>query len=144
MENVSDLVGIIVDLNDYVVGADKGGEVNMFDDFDIDYNQYKYLIETRISGALIKIKSALIVRWTAGSNVLLADPTAPTINAATNVVTIPTMSNVVYKNGSGTTLTAGAQTALTSGQTLKVKAFAATGYYFENDAADEWTFKYTS
>ena len=53
------LIGIIVNLADYNVGADKGGEINMFDDFDIDYNQYKYLIETRISGALIKPFSAL-------------------------------------------------------------------------------------
>lgn len=56
-----DLVGIIVNLADYNVGADKGGAVEMFDDFDIDYNQYKYLIETRCSGALIKPFSAMTV-----------------------------------------------------------------------------------
>ena len=55
------LVGIIVNLTDYNVGADKGGEKNLFDDFDIDYNQYKYLIETRRSGALIKPYSAMTV-----------------------------------------------------------------------------------
>ena len=55
------LIGLIVNLADYNVGADKGGEINMFDDFDIDYNQYKYLIETRISGALIKPFSALTI-----------------------------------------------------------------------------------
>ena len=55
------LVGIIVNLNDYNVGADKGGAVNMFDDFDIDYNQQKYLIETRCSGALIKPYSAIAI-----------------------------------------------------------------------------------
>ena len=54
-----DLIGIIVNLADYNVGADKGGAVNMFDDFDIDYNQQKYLIETRCSGALIKPYSAI-------------------------------------------------------------------------------------
>ena len=54
-----ELVGIIVNLNDYNVGADKGGAVNMFDDFDIDYNQQKYLIETRCSGALTKPYSAI-------------------------------------------------------------------------------------
>ena len=59
-----DLVGIIVNLTDYNVGADKGGAVSMFDDFDIDYNQYKYLIETRISGALIKPFSALVIEYT--------------------------------------------------------------------------------
>lgn len=54
-----DLIGIIVNLADYNVGADKGGAVNMFDDFDIDYNQQKYLIETRCSGALVKPYSAI-------------------------------------------------------------------------------------
>ena len=53
------LMGIIVNLSDYNVGADKGGAINMFDDFDIDYNQQKYLIETRCSGALIKPYSAI-------------------------------------------------------------------------------------
>lgn len=53
------LAGIIVNLADYNVGADKGGAVNMFEDFDIDYNQQKYLIETRCSGALIKPYSAI-------------------------------------------------------------------------------------
>lgn len=55
------LLGIVVNMADYNVGADKGGEVNMFDDFDIDYNQQKYLIETRISGALTKPFSALTI-----------------------------------------------------------------------------------
>lgn len=55
------LDGIIINLSDYAVGSDKGGQVSMFDDFDIDYNQQKYLIETRISGALIKPKSAIIL-----------------------------------------------------------------------------------
>ena len=59
--NDKDLLGIIVNLADYNVGADKGGEVNMFDDFDIDFNQYKYLIETRCSGALIKPYSAIVI-----------------------------------------------------------------------------------
>lgn len=56
-----DLVGIMVNLADYVVGADKGGSVSMFDDFDIDYNQYKYLLETRCSGTLVLPKSALVI-----------------------------------------------------------------------------------
>ncbi len=55
------ILGIVVNLKDYTIGADRGGQVSMFDDFDIDYNQYKYLIETRISGALTKPKSALII-----------------------------------------------------------------------------------
>ena len=52
-------VGVALDLDDYNVGADKGGAVNMFDDFDLDYNQQKYLIETRCSGALVKPYSAI-------------------------------------------------------------------------------------
>ena len=66
MDNITDetrgkLEGIILNLNDYNIGADKGGAVNMFDDFDIDYNQMKYLIETRCSGALTKPFSAMAI-----------------------------------------------------------------------------------
>lgn len=59
-KDVYTLQGIIVNLADYTVGADKGGAVALFDDFDIDYNQYKYLIETRCSGALTVPKSAIV------------------------------------------------------------------------------------
>ena len=60
-----DLFGIIVNLSDYTVGADKGGAVSMFDDFDIDFNAMKYLIETRGSGALTTPYSAIAVEWAA-------------------------------------------------------------------------------
>lgn len=64
-----DLIGIIVNLTDYNVGADKGGAIDVFDDFDINFNQYSYLIETRCSGALIKPYSALtILKTTAGAS----------------------------------------------------------------------------
>lgn len=56
-----ELVGIVVNLADYCVGADRGGAINWFDDFDIDFNQNKYLIETRCSGALIKPKSCIVL-----------------------------------------------------------------------------------
>lgn len=59
MERYTAVYGIIVNMNDYTAGADKGGSVNMFDDFDIDYNQMKYLIETRMSGALTVPYSAI-------------------------------------------------------------------------------------
>lgn len=73
MENLSrvsgsdtlNLMGLIVNPADYNVGADKGGAVNMFDDFDIDYNQQKYLIETRCSGALTKPYSAIALEYKA-------------------------------------------------------------------------------
>ena len=54
------LEGIAVNLRDYTVGADKGGSVSFFEDFDLDYNKHEYLIETRISGALTQPKSALV------------------------------------------------------------------------------------
>ena len=68
MEGVTDtegnaLAGIIVNLADYQIGADKGGAINMFEDFDIDYNQQKYLIETRCSGALTKPHSAIALTF---------------------------------------------------------------------------------
>lgn len=55
------LIGVIVNVADYNIGADKGGEINSFDDFDIDFNQMKYLMETRISGALIKPFAAMTI-----------------------------------------------------------------------------------
>ena len=84
MENLTDkdsknVYGIIVNLADYNVGADKGGAVNMFDDFDIDYNQQKYLIETRCSGALIKPFSAIVLR--SGSETKSEEPGLPAAKA---------------------------------------------------------------
>jgi len=140
MEDEDNIVGILVNLNDYVVGTDKGGEITRFDDFDIDYNQYKYLMETRLSGALTKIKSAQVIRKTAAANVLVA-PDKPTFVSSTGVVTIPAKTGVVYKDGSGATLTAGAQPALAAGESMVVNAEPAAGYYFATNAADSWTFK---
>lgn len=64
-----ELIGIVVNMADYKIGADKGGEINMFDDFDIDYNQYKYLIETRISGTLVSPKTAIVITKKAAGGV---------------------------------------------------------------------------
>lgn len=60
-EKVYEFGGLLVNLVDYNIGTDKGGELNMFDDFDIDYNQYKYLMEGRCSGALVKPRSAVAI-----------------------------------------------------------------------------------
>ena len=76
--NTLELAGIIVNLSDYNIGADKGGAVNMFDDFDIDYNAQKYLIETRCSGALIRPYSAIVIELSHGA-VLSAAPKTGTI-----------------------------------------------------------------
>jgi hypothetical protein len=140
MENEPDLVGIIVNLKDYTIGADKGGDVNFFDDFDIDYNQYKYLLETRVSGALTRIRSAMVIRKSAAGGTL-ATPTAPTFNDTTGVVTIPTTAGVAYKNNdTGATLVAGAQAPLAVGASLRVLAEPTGNYYFASNQDDEWTF----
>lgn len=142
MEPMTDLVGIMVNLRDYNVGTDRGGEVNFFDDFDIDYNQYKYLGETRMSGALTRIKSALIIRKVDSGDDLVA-PEAPTFNNVTGVITIPTVTGVTYKadSAAGATLSAGAQTALAPGATKTVVAVPNSGFYFATSENDEWNFK---
>jgi len=141
MEDETDLFGIIVNLSDYTVGTDRGGETTFFDFFDIDYNQYKYLYEGRASGALTKIRSALVVHLESSSDTLVDPITEPTFVESTGVVTIPTQTGVVYKNAdTSATLTAGAQTALAAGDTLNVIAVPASGYYFESDQQDQWSF----
>jgi phage head maturation protease len=141
MESVPNLIGIIVNMADYAIGADRGGELTMFDDFDIDYNQMKYLIEARLSGGLAVVKSALVVRKVAAAAVLVS-PVAPTFVPATGVVTIPTVTGVTYKNETtNANLTAGAQTALAAGATLKVIAVpASASYYFETNETDQFEF----
>ena len=66
--NNKKLAAIIVDLRDYNIGADKGGEVNFFDDFDLDYNRERYLIESRFSGALVKPYSAIVIELTTSNS----------------------------------------------------------------------------
>jgi hypothetical protein len=133
-----DLLGVLVNLADYTVGADRGGNVSMFDDFDIDYNQYKYLIETRMSGALTKFKSAQAYVRSAGT---LVTPSVPTFAPTTGVLTVPSQTGVVYTNDdTGTTLTAGPQTAIAAGTSVTVNAEPANGYYFPHNTDTDWTF----
>ena len=143
MEEQPDLVGIMVNLQDYTIGADRGGDIALFDDFDIDYNQYKWLIETRCSGALTKPKAALVVRRTADNSVL-AIPVEPTWNEADHQVTVATTTGVVYKNqANGAILSSGTPVTLADGQTLTVIAVpASSAYYFESNRVDEFTFDY--
>ena len=140
-EEVTEIVGIIVNLQDYNVGADKGGQVSLFDDFDIDYNKLKYLIETRISGALVKLKSALVIRKVASTAALVV-PVAPTFED--NEVTVATTTGVTYKNKlTGTTLTTASPVELGVDESLTVIAVpASASYYFATSADDEWTFTY--
>lgn len=143
MEEERDLVAIIVNPIDYVVGATRGGEINMFDDFDIDYNQHKYLIETRCCGALTKLKSAMCVRKTVGTNVL-ATPDAPTFDAIDGELTINDVTGVVYKrtDTNATVTNGGSPYTLTDGQTITIQATPATGYYFASSEEDSWTYTY--
>lgn len=136
MEDNPDIVGIIVNLADYTIGADKGGEVNMFDDFDIDYNQQKYLIETRISGALTKPKSAVVIKRTVGT---VVTPVSPSYNGVTHVITIPTVAGVVYSID-GETVTGDVEIS----ETTDVEARPASNYSFPANTGRDWTFVYTA
>ncbi|UVK59304.1 major capsid and protease fusion protein [Gordonia phage Pherobrine] len=136
-----DTIGIMVNLQDYTIGADKGGDVALFDDFDIDYNQYKYLIETRISGALVKAKSALVVKAVAGDSTMVR-PTAPQWDDTEKTVTVPTITGVTYKNKlTNATLTTASPVELTPDEELTVIAVpASSSYYIASSAEDEWMF----
>jgi hypothetical protein len=140
MESEADLIGIIVNLSDYTIGADKGGDVNFFDDFDIDYNQYKYLLETRVSGALTRIRSAMVIKR-AGAGANLATPEKPDFDGTT--VIVKTTAGVTYKNeDTGQTLTTNSPVVLAPGEVLNVKAYpASSANYFGSNQDDEWTFE---
>lgn len=137
-----DILGIMVNLQDYTIGADKGGDVALFDDFDIDYNQYKYLIETRISGALVKAKSALVVKAVSGSATQVT-PVAPTWDEDDKTVTVATTTGVTYKNKlTNVTLTTAAPVTLLPDDSLTVIAVpASSSYYMASSAEDEWLFE---
>ena len=136
------LLGIIVNPIDYVVGATAGGQVSMFDFFDIDYNKQKYLIETRCCGALTRLKSAMVLVQTVHSNDTAVTPASPTFVKSTGVVTIVATTGVTYINAdTGATLTTGAQTALSPYSTVTVTAVPSdTTHYIANDANYTWTF----
>jgi uncharacterized protein (UPF0297 family) len=140
MQEEPDIVGILVNPVDYTMGADKGGEINMFDDFDIDYNKLKYLIETRMSGCLNKLKSAMVIKRVASTDVLVT-PVAPTFNTATGVLSITNTTGVVYKNGVTVVNAAGSPyAAIAAGASVTIDATPATGYYFATSDDDSWTF----
>jgi phage head maturation protease len=140
MQGEAGLIGIVVNLADYNLGTNKGGEITRFEDFDIDYNQHKYLLETRLSGALVKVKTALVIKETAATSVLVV-PLKPTFVASTGVVTIPSVTGVTYKGNDGTTtLSPGAQTALAAGASTTVYTVPATGYHFASNKDDSWSF----
>lgn len=136
MEDTPEIIAIIVNLADYTVGADRGGAISMFDDFDIDFNQYKYLIETRISGALTKPKSALVIRKAPGNVVV---PQQPQYNSSTRVITIPAQTGVIYSIN-GVDKAPGNLPAIT--ETTEVESRPATGYSFPHNTDADWVFVY--
>lgn len=126
---------IIVSLADYSVGTNRGGELTSFEDFDIDFNQYKYLQETRLSGGLTRPFSAIVVRRALGT---LATAAAPSFDGDTNVITIPNTTGVVYTID-GVEQPAGATDPIT--EPTEVRAEAADGYYLATGTTRSWTYQ---
>ncbi len=128
------LIGIIINLRDYTVGADKGGETSFFDDFDIDYNQMKYLYETRLSGGLTMPKSAVVIKRAEGTE---ATPVAPTFNTTTNEITIPSVTGVEYQID---------DKAVTGKKVIEadtiVTAVPKANYFFTSGVATDWVFAF--
>lgn len=135
MEEYDDVVAIYVNLADYTIGTDAGGQVSMFDDFDIDFNQMKYLSETRMSGALTKAKSAIVVNRVPGEAV---NPEAPSFNGATNTITIPSVTGLIYTI-EGIEVTG--QEVISSD--TEVQAKPAAGYYIPAGKTTNWTYVYS-
>lgn len=129
-------IGILVNLTDYVVGTDKGGQVTMFDDFDIDYNQEKYLIETRLSGALVTPKSAMHVYKTAsGSTAVVV--AAPTQDKTTWDVTLPVDPGYTWAKANGTAVTGTVE--LAPGENVSVHAVPVAGKHLA-PGQTSWSF----
>lgn len=139
----TDVLCIVLDLADYNFGTNRGGEITMFDDFDILFNQYHYLIETYLSGALTLPYSAQIFRRVDPTDTLAA-PVRPGFNAVTGVITIPTTTGVTYTNAeTGAALVAGAQAAIAEGDTFIVEAVpSSAAFYFgtNDDRVDSFSF----
>lgn len=134
------IAGIMVNLQDYAIGTDRGGQATMFDDFDLDFNKYIYLLETRLCGALTLPKSAIVFKAMGSGDAEIPEPLAPT--RVGNVITVPTVTSVTYKDGANVTLTTGSPVELEEGDVLDVKAFAAANKYFPTNANDQWHYEY--
>ena len=127
------LFAIIVSLADYTVGTNRGGELTSFEDFDIDFNQYKYLQETRLSGALTKPFSAIVITRASGTSVTA---TAPSFNGETDTITIPTKTGVVYTID-GEEVTGDVHIT----EATEVRAEAADGYYLPTGTTKSWFYQ---
>lgn len=134
LEETEDVRAIVVNLQDYTIGTNQGGDLTFFDDFDIDFNQEKYLLETRLSGALTRPKSAIVIRRAAGT---AATPASPSYNGTTHVITIPTTTGINYEI---------ADEVVTGTVTItddtEVTAAPKTGYYIPAGSTRTWTFTF--
>lgn len=127
------LFAIIVSLSDYTVGSNRGGELTSFEDFDIDFNQYKYLQETRLSGGLTKPFSAIVVTRADGTE---ATAQAPSFDGATDTITIPVVTGVVYTiDGDEVT----GNVVIT--EPTEVRAEGDDGYYLPTGSTRSWYFQ---
>lgn len=137
MEDHQDIVGIYVNLRDYTVGTDRGGEIAFFDDFDLEWNQEHYLLETRSSGALTKLRSAIVVRRALGT-IVEAVP-SPDFDGELNLITIPSKTGVVYTID-GETKTGDVEIT----KDTIVEAKPAEGYDFKTGITTSWPFLFTA
>jgi HK97 family phage prohead protease len=131
-EEYDDLFAIMVSLSDYTIGANRGGELTSFEDFDIDYNQHKYLQETRLSGALTKPFSAVVVLRAQGT---LAVATAPSFNGTTDEITVPVSAGVYYTINDVTVTGVKKITGPT-----EIVAHPADGNYLATNSTRSWTY----
>lgn len=136
MAGETNLLGIIVNLVDYTVGTNAGGQLTFFSDFDIDFNQEKYLLETRMSGGLTVPYSAIVLRRDEGTE---AVPTAPSFNSTTNTITIPVKTGVIY------TIDGEAVSgSIVIDEDTTVQAKGASGYYIPAGSTKSWSYTYTA
>lgn len=134
MEQYPTILGIMVNMQDYTLGTDRGGEISMFDDFDIDWNQHKYLMETRLSGALVKYKSAIVFSRTEADEVV---PTMPSFDSETNTITIPDITGVSYSINDDVVTG-----SVVIEENTTVEAYPTIGYVFPTNINTSWTFTY--
>lgn len=131
------VLGIMVNLVDYTMGTDKGGDITFFSDFDLDFNQEKFLLETRPSGGLTVPKSAIVLTRQQGT---LATPAGPSFDGPTNKITIPGTTGIEYRID-GDAVAAG---NVTITENTTVTAHAKAGYYIPSNSTVSWTFAFTA
>lgn len=133
------LLGVIVNLNDYDFGNNPLGKETMFDAFDIDFNQLKYLIETRRAGALVRHRSAISLWENAGTTVR---PEAPLFDADSGTVLVTSTAGVRYYGWTGTNEAApiSSEWVIPAGETGYIEARPATGYTFPFNTVSNWSF----